>query len=231
MEEKDPNKENEGSNPSDNDPQKKDENEAFGLPEVNYEPINREEPFAGGTAFNPKNMNEKKEHNAGQTNYAPVIVGILLLLVVIGAASYFFFFNEPEPEPAESVYSEYVPYEENNSKPEEITVDNNGFAEDTTSFESFPETPAETVKGSYSTISGRTGRSYIVIGSFIDEDLALDEAKELAEKGLSTQLIPPYNNVKYYRLAVQDHPSFAEAAMQLENLKQTYGENIWILKY
>ncbi len=196
----------------------KDENEEYGLPEVQYEPINHNQPEPIAPAFTQSDSSHKKVVEK-EKNYTPAIVLFIVLLVAVGAGSYFLFFHEAE----EPVTAEYVPYEEPVVVEEPIVE----YSEEPV-VEYTDPTP---VVGTYENISQRTGRSYIVIGSFIDEDLALDEAKALANKGISSKLIRPYNKVRYYRLAVEDHGSFSEAANNLENLKSTYGENIWVLKY
>ena len=71
----------------------------------------------------------------------------------------------------------------------------------------------------------------MVVNSFIDDDLAADFANKLAGEGVSSSLIPPFSDKKFYRLAVSDHESFDEAQSNADQLKATYGEGLWVLKY
>ncbi|MEQ9287064.1 MAG: SPOR domain-containing protein [Cyclobacteriaceae bacterium] len=80
-------------------------------------------------------------------------------------------------------------------------------------------------------IQDRTGRSYVIIGSFIDQDLANDYAKELSAAGSGVKIIFPYGTSKRYRVSVADFDSYSDAVAQLGNYKPTYGEDIWTLKY
>ena len=63
-------------------------------------------------------------------------------------------------------------------------------------------------------IQSKTGRSYIIIGSFIDQEV-----------------IFPYGKSKRYRVSVIDFDSYADAMAQIGTYKTTYGEDIWTLKY
>lgn len=91
--------------------------------------------------------------------------------------------------------------------------------------ESKPET------GTIETISSRTGRYYIIIASAIDEDLAMDHAKKLSKKGVSTSIIKPYGKVKFHRIAVEDFDTWASAQNRANELKAEYGEGVWVKKY
>jgi len=91
--------------------------------------------------------------------------------------------------------------------------------------------PKEPELGTITEISERTGRYYVVIGSFIDDDLAKDYGNKLAVEGLNTSLISPFGTVKFYRLALASHESFAEAQGNADELKATYGEALWVLKF
>lgn len=80
-------------------------------------------------------------------------------------------------------------------------------------------------------IKSKTGRSYIIIGSFIDQDIANDYAKELSADGKGVKVIFPYGKSKRYRVSVVDFDSYADAMAQIGTYKTTYGEDIWTLKY
>jgi cell division protein FtsN len=80
-------------------------------------------------------------------------------------------------------------------------------------------------------VQEKTGRAYIIIGSFIDQDLANDFAKELAGKGKGAKVIFPYGKSKRYRVSVADFDSYSDAAAQINSYKSTYGEDAWALKY
>ncbi|MBW3544364.1 MAG: SPOR domain-containing protein, partial [Bacteroidetes bacterium] len=91
--------------------------------------------------------------------------------------------------------------------------------------------PAPPKEGSVTAITARTGRYYVVVGSFIDGDMAGDYAKKLAAAGRQVTLIEPSGNRKFYRLGIMDAGSFGEASAQLDDLKSTFGQEIWVYKY
>ncbi|WP_258104512.1 SPOR domain-containing protein [Marinoscillum sp. MHG1-6] len=85
--------------------------------------------------------------------------------------------------------------------------------------------------GIVETISSRTGRYYVIVSSSIDDDLAMDYAKKLAQEGNYVKIIE-HNTDKltYFRVAVADYETNEDA----ENASSTfssYGEGIWVLRY
>lgn len=74
-------------------------------------------------------------------------------------------------------------------------------------------------------------RYFLVVASFIDEDLAKDRAEELHAKQMNTFLVYPYGDIAYYRLAIGQFESFALAAEEIDKVKDGFKENLWVLKY
>lgn len=85
--------------------------------------------------------------------------------------------------------------------------------------------------GEITTISSSAGRYYIVVASFIDDDMAKDHANDLAAQGASVKIVEPFNARKYYRVSVADYGSRQDAINAIEQLKPQYGDDIWGLKY
>ena len=192
----------------------------YGLPELNFEPIKREEEVQ-----EPKPVQNKvpKKEEKKKNNIVPVLVGVLVIVLIFGAALYYFVLREPEVE-----QQAYVPYEpEVPEVVEEEPVDNSAdFAPIETN-----DFPAETTEGSITIINERTQRNYIVVGSFFDEDNANDYANLLASRGINAKLIQPSRGRRFYKLAVADFDTFDEASDQISTYKETYGEQIWVLTY
>lgn len=80
-------------------------------------------------------------------------------------------------------------------------------------------------------VTDRRGRSYVIVGSFIDEDLAMDYAKELSAKGNGVKIIHPYGTSKRYRVSIADFGTYQDAAGQLTTYKSAFGDQVWALKY
>jgi len=87
------------------------------------------------------------------------------------------------------------------------------------------------VTGEVVVLSEKTGRSYVVVGSFFDGDLADDYGKQLIVKGINATIIKPFGNSRFFRVSIADFASYQEAAAEAEKAKSTYGAEVWALKY
>jgi hypothetical protein len=91
--------------------------------------------------------------------------------------------------------------------------------------------PAPAV-GTIETLSGRSGRYYVVIASSIDGDLIMDYAKKLSGNGVSTKIIPPFGKSSFHRLAVADGDTYQMTQARADELKGgDYGDKLWVVKY
>lgn len=196
--------------------------EDYGLPKVSYDPVNREEAREP-IIMNPKDRPGNKKNTDKNESSWPIVVGIIVIIAIAGVLVYLFLIRTPEAPP---IIQEPTPPPVVEEIPEaeefETVVDTEW------------EVPAEPVTpsvGSISTINARTGQAYVIAGSFIDVDLARDYGNKLAGEGVSTTIIEPYGQVKYYRLSVASYATVAEALENVEQLKVNYGDNIWVLKY
>lgn len=87
------------------------------------------------------------------------------------------------------------------------------------------------VPGAINTLSEKTGNLFIIIGSFVDEDIANDYAVELATAGKSPSIIPPFGNAVTYRVAIKGYASLSDAKSEIDDLRPEFGQDIWILRY
>ena len=85
--------------------------------------------------------------------------------------------------------------------------------------------------GPNSAISEPSGRFYVVVGSFIDSDLAEDKANAIIKSGAQAYLLEPQGEEIYYRVGVNGANDYATANSGIDELKQTFGTEIWVLKY
>jgi hypothetical protein len=147
---------------------------------------------------------------------APIIITLSIIILVVVALLYWFFLREP----AEKVV-EKEPVEETKPVVVEKTV------------EPEPEViePEEPVEGKVNTLNSRTGRSYVVVGSFFDEDLAKDYAEKLTKDGTNAYIIPPFGKSKFNRVAIEETESFAAASTRATELTGQFKEQPWPLKY
>ena len=202
----------------DNTFDRSDEDDEFGLPEVSYEPIDREN--------SPSYEDEHRyyaddEASDNQKKIWLTISFIVVFLGIIGAVVYFVAFHDKAPAPQQQIVSDVVKEPEPEPETEPVEV-----------VEATPEvnTAAYT---DVTTISSPTGRSYIVVGSFVDEDLARDYSdKLLKDQGTGSVIIEPFGKTSLlHRVAVADYENFQEAMEQVENHRTTYGPETWVLKY
>jgi hypothetical protein len=203
----------------DNTFDRSEEDDEFGLPEVSYEPINRDAP--AGSFENEHRYYADDEASDNQKKIWLTVGFIILFLGIIGAVVYFVAFHDAAPEPKEQLVSEIVSEPEPEPEPvEEVVV------------EETPEVTSTTYTD-VTTISSATGRSYIVVGSFVDEDLARDFSEKLLQaEGIGSVIIEPFGKTSLlHRVAVTDYESFQEAMEQVENHRTTYGPETWVLKY
>lgn len=133
--------------------------------------------------------------------------------------------EKPEEKPAATTDTESQPASaanNANNRPQSSSQTNRPAAQ--------PQTVAAT-PGTVNSLSARTGNFYVVIGSFLDGDMAMDYATKLSSQGKSPSIIPPFGNAVTHRVAIAGYGSLAESQQAVSGFKAEYGEDIWILKY
>ena len=205
----------------------------FGLHKSDYEPIDREEGDV------PPVFQEPAYHTVEDSNVRNqegLITAIVLgFLVLVGLGVYLFGFNgkeqvaswfgsEPEEQPKLATTKPAEPepavvYK----KPEPEVVEEEVVPETTNTLGSYNNMEA---------ITAPTGRSYIIIGSFVDQDLARDFGEKLMQNGTGIRILSPTKRAPLlHRVAVADFDTFGEALTQVEAYKLNYGESTWVLRY
>jgi len=187
----------------------------------------QEETFAADEdeEYDPNPFGDEEDEEPPVSSYtppkkqsaAPIIITLSVIVIIACALVYYFFLREPQPEPVAK------------QKP----------AKDTTAYvvekpvEPEPEViePTEPVEGVVNTLNSRTGRSYVVVGSFFDDDLAKDYADKLSNEGTNVYIIPPFGKSKFNRVAIEETESFAAASTRATELAGQYKEQPWPLKY
>ena len=94
-----------------------------------------------------------------------------------------------------------------------------------------PSATAEPSKGKVTRINTLQGKYYVITGSFIDDDLAVDYAEQLAKEGEQAMILEPQAGKNYFRVAVAYGSTRNEAESKAQALKATHGNSIWVLKY
>ena len=161
----------------------------------------------------------------------PKILGILLVLLLIGGGIwYFMMFRPAQQAKAEQERKELAAVQEDARRKEAERQAALKRQEEQKVAEAAP--PPKPAIGTIETLSGRSGRYYVVIASSIDGDLIMDYAKRLSANGVSTKIIPPFGKSSFHRLAVADGDTYQTTQAIADELKGgDYGDKLWVVKY
>lgn len=233
--------------------------DTFGLPDIEYQPVNRETtppqdvPAPASEQTDQAHYSEEKpvtntpmeRDEVRQTEYTstyydedegnspwPKILGIAALLLIIGAAGWYFGWKRPNDTAARLKLQEQDQARMDSARREQDlqAAEQRRIADENQRIADSVANATPTV-GTIETLNERTGRYYVVIASAIDGDLLMDYAKELSEKGVNAKIIAPYGNVKFHRLTIAEGESFASTQQTADQLKSEYTEGAWVIKY
>jgi hypothetical protein len=230
--------------------------ETFGLPEIEYEPLKREqtqeevkettETSETQSSEEKPNTYEREEvhHEYTTTNTYendlideeppsvwPKVLGILAIVLLAGGAYWFFQVYRPKQKALAEKQRVEDSIRTENLRQEQLKNDaeQRRLADEKRVADSIAN--AKTAIGAIETLKERTGRYYVVIASAIDGDLIMDYAKKLVPKGVSSKIIPPHGKVKFYRLAIADGDTYADTQSTADGMKDQYGGAVWVVKY
>jgi cbb3-type cytochrome oxidase subunit 3 len=232
-------------------PRNDDEN--FGLPELDPKPIERTESEEVITAeattaaqdpapaefprpLPPESSQPGPPKEPYRTTYsepeperspASLIFIILLVVVLAGGGIWYFMMYKPKKEKEAAARELALKQAEEKRKKEEAEKLRLA-EEERLKREAEAAQPKE---GSFQIVEERTGRYYVIVATAIDDDLLQDYAKKLSATGISSKMIPPFGKTKFYRLAIDDQDSWDAAQAKADGLKTQYGDAVWVLKY
>jgi cell division septation protein DedD len=213
-----------------------DNDEDFGLPPVNVTPLgssrgakNTKAAFSDtkskkqGSASEDNDSSEKDKDNTNS-----IFLVILLLILALGFGLYYFgiFDRMNQQTPMEAVRVEEEPQETTPAAP--VTPE-----PAPEPVEELPVAEEEITTPVLTEIEARVDapRYFVVVGSFIDDDLARDYSDRLNKQGEATFLVHPYGKIHYFRLAVGQYENVGLALEAMEGVQGNYEENLWVLKY
>lgn len=206
-----------------------DDQDDFGLPEVNYSPIDRENETP--PAFEQPAYYAEDEETSSNKGW--IIAGVIGFFVLIGLSVYIFLFNGLDhisslfaDEPQQPVVVE-TPVEEPPVQEPEV-IEEPVEEEPEVVAEVNPLAPYEGI----TTVAEPAGLSYIVIASFVDGDMAHDFGQKMLDKGVGVKIIQPTNRSPLqHRVAVAEYSTFQEAMQDIAAFRAEYGDKAWVLKF
>lgn len=228
-----------------NDDKTNSSDENFGLPDLEFKPLEETANKADESASQNTPMTEESGSSQETVppadtfdayavdegkSKAPIILTVVIILVV-AIAGYLIFNFVYKPRAEEKAKKELLAKQEAKRKQEEAArLEKERLAEEQRKREEAIAN-AKPKEGTIEILSARTKRYYVIITSDIDDDLLMDYAKKLTPGGVNLKVIPPFGGKKFYRLAIADHETFALAQANADAAKATYGNGVWVLKY
>ena len=96
-----------------------------------------------------------------------------------------------------------------------------------------PEVPESIPKaiGAISEINQPLDKYYLIVGSFLDNDLAFDYAKKLILSGSNVIIILDFHVRYFTRVALLEYETLEKANVGLDKYKDEFDEQLWVLKY
>lgn len=215
----------------------KSEDENFGLPDIEYKPLESSGESSSSSSEREGASTEKSSYSytpmEEPKSNAPLIITIIIGLVVV-VAGYLIYQYVYVPSAEKAKKEAQAKLDAERKKKEEaarLAKEKEEAEQKRIEAERAAAEAAKTAEGTIETLSGQTGRYYVVISSAIDGDLIMDFAKKLSADGTSSKIVPPYGKVKFYRLTIGDYDTFADAQANADAVKQKYTEAAWVLKY
>lgn len=134
-------------------------------------------------------------------------------------------FNQEDWESASSLYSDALALFPNEPYPQDqLTLVN-------AKLDEIAAREARREEGVIETITSPNGRFYVIVSSSVDDDLAMDYARKLSQQGNNIKIIQhDYNDLPFHGVSVADYDTWAQAEASLTSYN-TFGDNVWVLKY
>ena len=215
----------------------------FGLPDIEYKPLDRTTETTVHEVVTERTQDpepDQDDSDSGSTDYsyeddepsskAPLFIGLIIGVVVL-VAGFLIYKYWYVPKAEKEKQERLVKAEEEKRKADEVRIAQEKADEERRRAEAEAATPPKPAEGTIETLAGRTRRYFVVVTSNIDDDLVMDYAKKLSAKGVSTKIIPPFGNAKFFRLAIADFDTFNAAQTSADASKAEYGTGLWVIRY
>jgi len=211
--------------------------DSFGLPDIEYKPLEKEELKVEETAYkSEETVRESYSYTPTEEpkSNAPLIISIVIGLVLL-VAGYLVWEYVYKPQAAEKAKKELAEKKRiadaKAAKEKSDREASERAAEEQRKRDAEAAIAVKPAIGTIETLSTPTRRYYVVVASAVDGDLTMDYAKKLSAKGISTRIIPPFGKWKFYRLTLGDFDTYALAQTSADLAKTEFGEGAWVIRY
>jgi len=224
--------------------------DTFGLPEIEYKPLDRDESTSAPSEAQQESVPEEsttpryqyeERPVEGKSEYTyvpeeeatpvwPKVLGILFVIVLALGTAWYLIYYRPAQAEKEKLAKAKLEQEQQAKQEQERLAEEQRLRDEAERFRADSIANASKI-GLVETLSERTGRYYVVVASAVDDDLLMDYAKKLGGTGVSSKIIPPFAKYKFYRLTIADGDTFASAQEVANSKKSEYGDALWVLKY
>ncbi len=163
----------------------------------------------------------EEDYNKKKSPIGWIIFAILIIIAII-IGGFWWMNRDVKPEPTMSETPRPVieqPVQE--PEPEVVETDPEPVVD---------EQPINTGAGVFE-INEPTGRYHVIVASAIDVDLLTDYANKLAKEGMTCNILTPSGKKLFYRLSVADFVLLDDATIKSEELKSTFGEEVWVIRF
>jgi hypothetical protein len=208
----------------------------FGLPDIEYKPLENQEQTTqteeqAYRAQEPVRESYSYRAEEEPKSNAPAIIAVVIGLVLIVAAFlvYQYVYKPKAEKEKKEVAAKAASAKKMREEAERLARASE--AEEQRLRDEAAAVEAKPAIGTIETLSGRTGRYYVVIASAVDGDLIMDYANKLSAKGTGSKIIPPFGKWKFYRLTIGDFDTYASAQTSADSAKPEFGEGAWVIKY
>jgi len=203
----------------------------FGLPDIEYKPLDQLDSSNPGEREEASSANSSREtpvyvEDEEGSGTGRIIGWIVVLVVLVGGFLAYRYIYVPKKEKEKQ---EQLAKEKEEMRQKAVADSFARVEEERLKREA--EANAKPAIGTIETLEQRTGHYFVIISSSVDGDLAMDRAKKLSARGISSKIIPPFGKWKFYRLGIGDFDSFASAQSSADASKSEYGDALWVMKY
>jgi len=214
--------------------------DSFGLPDIEYKPLDEsadESPSSDSEGASEGSSQEERyvyTPPVEEKSKAPIVIGIVIaaVIVIAGFLIYNYVYKPAQERARQEEIAKKKAADAKAAKDKQARLEREMAAERQKAIaDSIAIANAKPAVGEIQVLSQAKRRYYVVISTAIDDDLVMDYARKLSKQGVGTMVIPPFGNTKFYRLAIADHDTYAKAQTHADEMKPTYGNEVWVVRY